>query len=88
MFSKGTTDLIVFFFALSSLCAFAFPLHALLSIYGLVEIGSQWGRDPVTEYLEAGAFFGLFAVIQAGFALRFYLIEIPQIDEALGTKDY
>ena len=88
MISKKTTDLIVGFFVICSLCAFAFPLHALLSIYGLVELGSSFGRDPLTEYLEASVFFGLFALLQAGFALRFYLIEIPRIDEALGTKDY
>lgn len=84
MISKHIANISVAFFGLCNLMAFMYCLYALLSLYGFVEIGSQWGRDPVTEYLEAAVFFGFFTVVQAGLAVHFHFIKLPQLQQELG----
>lgn len=83
MISKNITNISVGFFGFCNFAVFNIVVVALLSMYGLIDIRSYWGNDPLTEYLEAAVFFSFFTVIQAGLALHFHFITLPKLQEEL-----
>lgn len=83
MISKHITNISVGFFGFCNFAVFNICVVALLSMYGLIDIDSYWGNDPLTEYLEAAVFFGFFTIIQAGLALHFQFVTLPKLQEEL-----